>query len=49
MKRERSIRNEFGDDPKIHCSILLTLEEASILVSTQKALAFLPNTRRFSG
>lgn len=49
MKCKRSIRNEFGDDSKIHSSTLLTLEEASILASAQKALASLPNTRRFSG
>ncbi|KAG1323127.1 hypothetical protein G6F63_013111 [Rhizopus arrhizus] len=33
MKRKRSIRNESGDDPRIHSSTLLTTEEDSILVS----------------
>ncbi|KAG1545981.1 hypothetical protein G6F49_010636 [Rhizopus delemar] len=38
MKRKRSIRNESGDDPRIHSSTLLTTEEDSILVSTQEVL-----------
>ncbi|KAG1148478.1 hypothetical protein G6F37_011600 [Rhizopus arrhizus] len=38
MKRKRSIRNESGDDPRIHCSTLLATEEDSILVSTQEVL-----------
>ncbi|KAG0739888.1 hypothetical protein G6F57_001460 [Rhizopus arrhizus] len=36
MKRKRSIRNESGDDPRIHSSTLLTTEEDSILISTQE-------------
>jgi hypothetical protein len=38
MKRKRSIRNESGDNPRIHSSTLLTTEEDSILVSTQEVL-----------
>ncbi|KAG0734944.1 hypothetical protein G6F35_000994 [Rhizopus arrhizus] len=38
MKHKRSIRNESGDDPRIHSSTLLTTEEDSILVSTQEVL-----------
>ncbi|KAG1254331.1 hypothetical protein G6F68_010901 [Rhizopus microsporus] len=38
MKRKRSIRNESGDDPRIHSSTLLTTEEDSILVSSQEIL-----------
>jgi hypothetical protein len=38
MKRKRSIRNESGDDPRIHSTTLLTTEEDSILVSTQEVL-----------
>jgi hypothetical protein len=41
MKRKRSIRNESGDDPRIHSSTLLTTEEDSILVSTQEVLKYL--------
>ncbi|KAG1139312.1 hypothetical protein G6F36_015962 [Rhizopus arrhizus] len=38
MKHKRSIRNESGDDLRIHSSTLLTTEEDSILVSTQDIL-----------
>ncbi|KAG1453467.1 hypothetical protein G6F46_009218 [Rhizopus delemar] len=38
MKCKRTIQNESGDDPRIHFSTLLTTEEGSILVSTQKVL-----------
>ncbi|EIE91677.1 hypothetical protein RO3G_16388 [Rhizopus delemar RA 99-880] len=44
MKRKRSIRNESGDDPRIHSSTLLTTEEDSILVSTQEVLKALLTT-----
>ncbi|KAG1139680.1 hypothetical protein G6F37_007643 [Rhizopus arrhizus] len=44
MKRKRSIRNESGDDPRIHSSILLTTEEDSILISTQEVLKALFTT-----
>ncbi|KAG1050250.1 hypothetical protein G6F43_007465 [Rhizopus delemar] len=44
MKRKRSIRNESGNDPRIHSSTLLTSEEDSILVSTQKVLKALFTT-----
>ncbi|KAG0738337.1 hypothetical protein G6F24_017641 [Rhizopus arrhizus] len=44
MKRKRSIRNESGDDPRIHSSTLLTTEEDSILVSTQEVLKALFTT-----
>ncbi|KAG0786464.1 hypothetical protein G6F29_003388 [Rhizopus arrhizus] len=38
MKRKRSIRNESGDEPRIHSTTLLATEEDSILVSTQEVL-----------
>ncbi|KAG0977621.1 hypothetical protein G6F29_009931 [Rhizopus arrhizus] len=41
MKHKRSIRNESGDDPRIHSSTLLTTEEDSILVSIQEILTSL--------
>ncbi|KAG1296390.1 hypothetical protein G6F60_001089 [Rhizopus arrhizus] len=44
MNRKRSIRNESGDDPRIHSSTLLTTEEDSILVSTQEVLKVLFTT-----
>ncbi|KAG1312030.1 hypothetical protein G6F64_003355 [Rhizopus arrhizus] len=44
MKRKRSIRNESGDDPRIHSSTLLTTEKDSILVSTQEVLKSLFTT-----
>ncbi|KAG0870987.1 hypothetical protein G6F16_006219 [Rhizopus arrhizus] len=44
MKRKRSIRNESGDDPRIHSSTLLITEEDSILVSTQEVLKALFTT-----
>ena len=44
MKRKRSIRNESGDDPRVHSSALLTTEEDSILVSTQEVLKALCTT-----
>ncbi|KAG0749105.1 hypothetical protein G6F57_002996 [Rhizopus arrhizus] len=38
MKHKCSIRNESGDDSRIHSSTLVTTEEDSILVSTQEVL-----------
>ncbi|KAG0944557.1 hypothetical protein G6F57_002253 [Rhizopus arrhizus] len=44
LPRKCSIRNESGDDPRIHSSTLLTTEEDSILVSSQEVLKALSTT-----